>query len=113
MPVRLKPHGGLTKPNWKLRVKVDMPAKSSAPVARVAVYKKNGRVSSSTVKFKKNGFSSKVVGFSAKNVRYVELILVNASRRTRCWTSGGQFACSGTPRDDRKRFDFNASIFRR
>ncbi len=112
--MRLKPHGGLTQKDWKLRVKVDMPAKASAPVARVAVYKKNGGVSSSTLKFKQKGFSTKVVGFSAKDVKYVEVVLVNASLRTsNCWTDvNSPFACQGTPRDEQMRFEVNGSIFR-
>jgi hypothetical protein len=53
------------------------------------------------------------VGFSAPDVQYVELVLVNASRRTDCWSNqNSPFACLGTPKDDNRRFDFNASIFR-
>ncbi len=113
IPIRLKPASGLTQGDWKLRVKVDMPAKATAPVARVAVYKKNGNVTSTTVPFKKTGFGSKVVGFSSKDVKYVELVVANASRRTTCWNDqDSPFSCLGTPTDDGRRFDFNASIFR-
>jgi hypothetical protein len=112
-PVRLKPDSGLTQSDWKLRVKVDMPAKASAPVARVAVYRTDGSVSTNALRFKDTGFSSKVVDFSAASVQYVEVVLVNASRRTTCWTYPQvEFACYGTPKDDNERFDYNASIFR-
>ncbi|HEX6148350.1 MXAN_6640 family putative metalloprotease, partial [Nocardioides sp.] len=109
--VRLTPARGLKRRDWKLRVKVDMPPAKSAPVARVAVYLKSGKVQSSAVKFKKRGFSSKVVGFSTRNVKYVELVVANASRRSRCGR-GTVFACQGLPLDDQRRFRFNASIFR-
>jgi hypothetical protein len=113
VPVRVTPDSGLTQSDWKLRVKVDMPAKASAPVARVAVHRTDGSVTSSLLRFKDTGFSSKVVGFSAPDVQYVELVLVNASRRTDCWSNqNSPFACLGTPKDDNRRFDFNASIFR-
>jgi hypothetical protein len=82
-------------------------------VARVAVHRTDGSVTSSLLRFKDTGFSSKVVGFSAPDVQYVELVLVNASRRTDCWSNqNSPFACLGTPKDDNRRFDFNASIFR-
>jgi hypothetical protein len=113
VPVRVTPDSGLTQSDWKLRVKVDMPAKASAPVARVAVHRTDGSVTSSVLRFKDTGFSSKVVGFSAPDVQYVELVLVNASRRTTCWQDqNSPFACLGIPKDDNRRFDFNASIFR-
>lgn len=111
LAVRMKPGRGLKRRDWKLRVKVDMPGATSAPTARVAVYLKNGKVSSSAVRFKKRGYSSKVLGFSARKVKYVELVVVNASRRSRCW-QGTFLACQGLPRDDGRRFKFNASAFR-
>ncbi|MGH3363064.1 MAG: MXAN_6640 family putative metalloprotease, partial [Nocardioides sp.] len=113
LPLRFKPARGLTQRDWKLRLRADLPAASTAPVARVAAYLKSGKVTSSTIRFKRRGFSSKVVGFSARNVKYVELVLVNASRRSRCWTDQfSPFACLGTPLDDGRRTKFGASIFR-
>jgi hypothetical protein len=113
VPLRYKPDSDLRKRDWRLRLKVDMPPAKTAPVARVARYLKNGKVSSSSIRLKANGFSTKVVGFSARNVKYVELVLVNASRRSNCWVGDLTFACQGDPRDDSKRTDFSASIFRR
>jgi hypothetical protein len=111
LTVRLKPSRGLTKRDWKIRVKVDMPGAKTAPVARLAVYLKGGKVKSSAIRFKKRGFSSKVTGFSSRNVKYVELVVANASRRYRC-KQGTVLACEGVPLDDGTRFKFNASIFR-
>jgi hypothetical protein len=112
LALRLKPAPGLRKRDWKVRVRVDLPPAKTAPVARVAVYLKSGKVRSSTIRFKKRGFSSKAVGFSARSVKYVELVVVNASRRSQCWTGDPTFACQGQPLDDPRRFQFNASIFR-
>lgn len=113
VPLRYKPASSLSKRDWKLRLTVDMPPSATAPVARVARYLKNGKVSSSSIRLKSTGASSKVVGFSARNVKYVELVLVNASRRSNCWVGDLTFACQGDPRDDGRRTDFAASIFRR
>jgi hypothetical protein len=90
-----------------------MPAAKAAPAARLAVYLKSGKVTSRAVRFKRRGFSRKVIGFSSRKVKYVELVLVNASRRTRCWVAqSSPYSCFGDPLDDGTRFTFNASIFR-
>jgi hypothetical protein len=113
MPLRYRPGSDLTQSDWRLRLKVDLPAKVTSPVARVARYLDNGNVQTSTVRFKKNGASTKTVGFSAANTDYVELVIVNASRRMRnCRPRFTEYACGGFPRDDGARTVFSASIFR-
>jgi hypothetical protein len=113
VPIRIKPASGLRQRDWKLRVSVDLPPAKTAPVARVSVYLKSGKVATSNIRLKAKGLSSKAVGFSSRKVKYVELVMVNASLRTRCWTNqASPFACLGTPRDDAKKYIYNASIFR-
>ena len=113
IPIRFKPASGLRQRNWKLQVNVDLPPAKTAPVARVSVYLKTGKVTSSSIRLKAKGFSSKSVGFSSRKVKYVELVMANASRRTRCNTDEfSPFACLGTPLDDQKKYVYSARIFR-
>ena len=116
IPLRFRPTSSLTRRDWKLRLTVDMPPATSAPVARLTTYLRNGAVDATTIRLRRTGASRAVVGFSVRDVRYVELVLVNASRRVRGCESdfqGDVFACYGIPRDDGRRTDFGASIFRR
>ena len=75
----------------------------------------NGSVSASSIRLNRKGVGSTTVPFSSRSVRYVELMVVNASRRTRCLTGNTPqyFACDGTPRDDGVRTVFSAESFRR
>ncbi len=101
-------------------MQVDLPPGATAPVAHVVTQLKNGRVTTKALKFRKRGWSSTTLGFSAKKVRLSEVVVANASRRTSCWTfptdSVGNpidLACYGTPKDDGARFKIVGSVFRR
>jgi hypothetical protein len=113
LTARIKPSSKLRSSDWKLRVKVDMPPKATAPAARVVTHLKNGQVTTKALAPRSRGWSSTAVGFSARKVRYVEVVIANASRRTDCWASqNSPFACYGDPLDDNKRFDIVGTAFR-
>ncbi len=118
LPLRFRPGSSLDQRDWRLKLRVDMPPKGTAPVARVARYLSNGDVRYSPIPLQRRGFSTTSVGFSSRNVDRVELVLVNASRRTRACGSATNFdasywACFGHPRDNNLRTTFTATAFRR
>ncbi|QBR92288.1 MXAN_6640 family putative metalloprotease [Nocardioides euryhalodurans] len=116
IPLRYRPGSGTSRRGWKLRLQVDMPAGATAPAARVVSFLKGGGVSTETIRLSSTGKGARTVPFSSRRVRYVELVLINASRRTSCWTypygDSASVACNGTPRDDNVRTLFSASISR-
>ena len=111
IPLRYRPGAGTGQSDWRLRLNVDMPAKKTAPVARVLVRRDNGSVSTSSIRLNRNGVGSETVPFSSQSVEYVELLVANASRRSSCWRNT-LFACQGRPLDDGVRTVFSAKSFR-
>ena len=53
-PLRYRPGSGTGQRDWRLRLKVDMPAKKTAPVARVLVRRDNGSISTSSIRLDRN-----------------------------------------------------------
>ncbi len=80
--LRFKPGAGVTKPTWKIRIKVDMQPQVTQPSAHVLVYRKNGTIGRSTIKLGGSTAGSKVVSFGARRIKHVDLLLVNASARS-------------------------------
>jgi hypothetical protein len=114
---RFNPGDGVRRLDWRIKVQVDMPIRRTVPVARLVIQEQDGGVRHRAVRLSRSGNGRAVVGFSSQRVELVELVLANASRRTDCRSKTREFAvyyaCSGIPRDDDKRTDFSASIFRR
>ncbi|QZY29664.1 MXAN_6640 family putative metalloprotease [Nocardioides coralli] len=104
-----------TGSGWKLRVDVDLAGRASAPVAILMIKKTSGDVVYRTLKLSKRGEGTGRAPFRADSVKFVELVLVNASRRTSCWDGGGSadYACLGNPRDDFRRASYRARVVRR
>ncbi len=96
VPLRYQPGRGTTARNWKIRLRVDMQPRVTVPSARVLVFKKNGTVAVSKIRLNRRTKGSKVLSFSSRSVKYVELVLVNAS-----------------PGSNQGRTRFSARIFRR
>ncbi|GAA1478183.1 hypothetical protein GCM10009623_26290 [Nocardioides aestuarii] len=114
LALRIKPSRKLGSADWRLKVQVDMPPKATAPVSRVVTHLKSGKTASTTLKFRKRGWSTTAGAFSARKVKYVELVIANASRRSNCWVSiDSPFACLGQPLDDGKVFGIRTTAFRR
>jgi hypothetical protein len=93
-PMRFKPGKGTTG-RWKIRIKVDMQPKVTAPTAGLVVFKKNGKVATSKIKLNKKTKGSTVLAFSSRTVKQVDLVLINAS-----------------PKSNRGTTKFSAQIFR-
>ena len=108
--VRVTPSAKLRGPTaWKLKVAVDMaPAKrGSAAVASIKL--RNGKTRVVKIKVKASGNGAKVLPFSAKEVKYVELTLANGGTQYRCFT-GGPYSCSGYSKNDRVNEAFRLQV---
>jgi hypothetical protein len=93
-PIRFKPGKGTTG-RWKIRIKVDMQPKVTAPTAGLVVFKKNGKVATSKIKLNKKTKGSTVLAFSSRTVKQVDLVLIN-----------------GGTKSNRGKTKFSAQIFR-
>ena len=66
---------------WKLRIRVDGPAKRTDPGAVACVYFKSGKLTKKFIRLNKSGVGSTRVKFNPAKIRRVTLSLVNASSR--------------------------------
>ncbi|GAA1139513.1 MXAN_6640 family putative metalloprotease [Nocardioides aquiterrae] len=96
---RFVPGSGLSSRAWKLKVTVDLPAKSTGTTAVVTVAKRSGAPQVLVVPLDASGGGSKKVVFGSAGVSYVEVTLVNAGTSYTCW-NGGPYSCMGTSNDD-------------
>lgn len=86
----------------KLRIEVNMANRGTGSLAAVTVYSKTGGVRTRFVKLNKAGNGKIRTAFNSRQIRYVELTLVNANRTFKqCWVARSAFSCRGVPvRDD-------------
>jgi len=96
---RFMPGSGLSAKSWKLKVSVDLADKATGPAAVVAVYRRTGLPQVFPLSLSSSGVGARTVPFGSSAVKYVEVTLVNASARYKCW-SGGDFTCQGSSLDD-------------
>ena len=108
---RLSPGGALRNPAYRLRIRLDMAPTFRGSSAIVTVYTTKGEVRRNVLKLRKDGGATKVVPFAKGGVRQVEVTLVNASGRYRCFQRG-DFSCQGDARDERLVQRFTARAFR-
>ncbi len=94
---------------WRLRVTLDMPkaAKGSAAVASIKL--RSGKTRRVNIPISRTGSGAKVLPFSAKKVKYVELTLANAGTQYRCF-KGGPYSCQGFSRNDNAREGFRLQV---
>lgn len=96
--LRFTPTGLL--PASLLRVNVDLPDTSRGSLAMVTSYA-GSVVTPELVSLNRFGAGSLTVPLLGGDVSRVEVTLVNASARTRCWArASSPFSCFGIPRDD-------------
>ena len=92
---------GLVSPTSRLRVNVDMADTSRGSLAVVTTYPVGELPVASLVSLNRIGVGALTVPFVQGGVSRVEVTLVNASTRTRCWVRAlSPFSCFGVPRDD-------------
>jgi hypothetical protein len=115
MTVQFRPDRGLRRGDWRLRIRVDLPHRVTAPVAHLVVTYGNGEVVQREIRLSDRGRGGTTTRFRSGSVRYAEVVLVNASRRSRCWTAEDYpvYACYGSPRDDSRRAAYRGWVVRR
>ena len=107
---RLTPGAGA---HGRLRVQVMLPKRRAAAV--VSVYRKDGAVTTKTIKVNRQGRGKVRVRFDRRTIRFAEVTLVNASARYKCW-QGPQgraeilYSCRGRPLDQRVPMAFRARL---
>jgi hypothetical protein len=85
----------------KLAFVLDLPAAKTGPAASVVVISTKGDVRFFTFALDRAGDGRLKVPFGRGAVARVDLVLTNASTRTRCWVDPNRrYSCSGDPRDD-------------
>ncbi len=100
-----------TAANWKLRIRLDLTPTARGSRAVIMVTARTGRVRRIGVTLNGQGNATRVVAFSTQSVRAVEVTLVNAGGRFRCW-EGTRFSCQGVPLDENQRQKLTAVAFR-
>jgi hypothetical protein len=106
----LRPGAGVGA-NARLRVTVDLPPRAQEPQATLVVVRTNGALQFVPLQLNAQGNGSARVPFGRGTVKAVLVVLTNASMRyTNCFESQPTFACSGTPRDDGRRYKYVARV---
>jgi hypothetical protein len=95
----------------RLRLVLDLPPHRTAPAARVVVVHADGSRRTHSFRLDASGAGALTVRFGTAS--RVELLLVNGSRRLRCWDAswpGPVYSCYGRPLDQRGRYRFTATL---
>ena len=111
--VALKPGDTLRRKSWRVRVRVEGPARRTSPTAFVIVHKKSGKLERKAIELDREGDGARVFRFSNRSVSKLTVTLANASTRFDCWKQQLVYTCQGSPKDDGKRFAWKARAFRR
>jgi hypothetical protein len=100
----------LRSPTAKLRLRLDLTQYGSAATA--IVFYKSGLVEVRRLALDAQKNGSFLLPFGRGQVGRVELVLSNGSSRTSCWADDEApfYSCFGTPRDDGRRYLFNATL---
>lgn len=94
-----------------LRISVNLGARRTGPGASAVVAFTSGEVEYHRFSIDRSGDGRIRVPFGSGTVASVDLVLTNASLRTRCWTDQrGRYACWGEPMDDDVRGSFRAVL---
>lgn len=106
-----RPAALLAAEDWRLRLELDLPARSTGSAAHAVVVGTDDQLSRHVVRLNRRGNGRVVLPFSAGQVQSVDVSLVNASTRYRCWR-GTSYACQGRSRDDGRRYRITFRAFR-
>lgn len=110
---RLVPGAQVRGRSWRVRIAVDLPVRATAVVS---TYRTNGAVKTKHVRLDKRGNGRLMARFDGRTIAYVEVTLVNASTRYRCWRANPDdrvfFSCRGKPRDQRQKMLIRARAIR-
>jgi hypothetical protein len=106
--------GPNVKTTASLNVSVDLPYTYAKPAATALVFYKSGAYSVRAIGLNSGGDGSRLVPFGRGTVKYVDLVLTNASARfnlSTCWGGYTYYSCGGAvPYDDRRIYRFRADL---
>ena len=111
--VRISPEASLDQRTFKLRITIDGPTSQSAPAAAVVRQLRSGDFERRVVRLDADGAGSTVVPFNRHQTRQVWLVVSNASTRFDCRGNDVTYSCSGTPRDDNRKFTVTFTVISR
>lgn len=101
---------GLNGKRWKLKVKINGPAKKTAPAAFLVVKRKKALVRT-PIALSKKGNGAKTISFNGKKVSWAKVVVANASTRFKCWQRQ-YWSCQGKPRDNNLKFKVKVVAFK-
>jgi hypothetical protein len=108
--VRFVPRRGVTS-SARLVVAVDLPPYRTGSEASVVTISTAGEVAFRRVRLNADGNGRVRVPFGRASVTAVDLVLTNASTRTRCWVDpNARYSCWGEPKDDGAAYAFAAAL---
>lgn len=96
-------------PAARLRLTLDLPARTRGAEATLVVVPRNGEPRLVPIALDEQGDARKTVPFARADVKAVELVLSNASGRYRCWERM-PLSCQGSPRDDGQQYRYEAEL---
>jgi hypothetical protein len=111
--VRVAPEADLDRKRFKLRITVDGPVSETAPAAAIVRQTSSGGFARRSVRLNRDGVGSAVVPFNRRQTKRVWLVVSNASTRFDCRGDDFTYSCSGTPRDDGRRFAVTLKVISR
>lgn len=106
----VRPGDGVTGKRWKLKVRIDGPAKKTSPAAYLVVKRKKALVRT-PIGLSKKGNGAKAISFNGKKVSWAKVVVANASTRFKCWQRE-LWSCQGKPRDNDLPFKVQVTAFK-
>ncbi len=98
---KVRPSPSLRNQRWAVRLRLTAPAPSVGGQARLTYTRRDGSSSIQTVRLDRRGRAVVRRPFSSREVRSVEVSLVNASTRlVDCYSLRTTYSCQGRARDD-------------
>ncbi len=111
--VRVTPEANLDRRRFKLRITIDGPASETAPAAAIVRQQRSGGFERLSLRLNRSGAGSAVVPFNRRQTTHVWLVVSNASTRFDCRGGDFTYSCSGTPRDDNRKFKVTLKVITR
>ena len=105
------PGTGLARGRWKLRVRVDAPARKHQPAVAVTSFRASGSVVTERLRLDRDGVGAVEVPFDSDAVRRVEVTLTNAGRRFDCGRRT-TLSCEGRSLSDDRPFAYRVRLTR-
>jgi hypothetical protein len=95
----------------KLRIAVDLPGLATGSEASVVMINSNGGARYKVIRLNTKGNGRVAVPFGRGRIAVADVVITNASERTRCWVdSSFTFSCAGNPKDDRLKYFYDARL---